>query len=695
MRLRGSLGLLALTAALTACASSTTPADGDVDSSSQPDGNVTEDRVVPPADRQVPPTDGSNPLPDAMSMDDVAVMDDVVAPPMDGGMMGDDVVVPPMDSMVADTGVPPTDSGVVTDSGVPPTDTGVEVCHMSGLNDSCPAAGSMGPCAPLTAGTRLFSLQGLMSGIPASCEGMTTSMGRDGVIPLVLTEASDVTIALTPNGGTNGAATVVVFNGAQCGVAAGERACGNTTGGTATAMNPLRLTNLAAGTYWVALSYAQTGGGAPIDPIVQVATTITPARPRVAGDTCPGIMVPTNNTRVSTDTAMFQMGSDIGATCGGGGAARGDIVYSYTLTARSNVTISLSGFNTAIAFDVQTGCGNRATSIPTCASGASAATVTRTLNNQAPGTYYIVADYRTAVGAAPPTINAQVNAVMAPPPPPADSCPGQPLSDGVTSSLAVSGLTQDTAFGCFSGSTADANYSFNAPAGRDIVVEAVAGNSNVAVELQQPCGMNTMACTAPTNGGRTWQRYSGLTAGLSYTLHAGTNATTGNLDVTYRSIPALTTTATMNTNDACASAVTINASGGVFTGNTSMMNADTAAPSFGGNSCNGCNTSAGRDAVYRLDLTARTRVLAKLTGTTPTFDPVIYVRSGATCNPGTNPMNQGILFCADDYYGQDAAFDRTLDPGTYWFFVDDCVPFMGGGGARGGAYTLEVITLAP
>jgi hypothetical protein len=523
---------------------------------------------------------------------------------------------------------------------------------------------------------------------------MTTAMGRDGVIPLVLTEASDVTIALTPNGGNNGAATVTVFNGGQCGVPAGERACGNTSGGTATAANPLRLTNLPAGTYWVALSWAQTGGGAPIDPMVQVTTTITPARPRVAGDTCPGIMVPTNGTRVSTDTSMFQMGSDIGATCGGGGPARGDIVYSYTLTERSNVTISLSGFNTAIAFDVQTGCGNRATAIPTCASGGLGAIVTRTLNNQAPGTYYIVADYRTPMGAPAPTINVQVNATMAPPPAPADRCPGQPLSDGVTTSLPVSGLTQDTAFGCFMASTADGNYSFNAPAGRDVLVEAVAGNSNVAVELQQPCGMNTMGCTASTNGGRAWQRFSGLTAGLSYTLHAGTNASTGNLDVTYHSIPPLTTTASTGSNEACASATNISESGGVYTGNLATMMPNAAAPAVGGNACNGCNTFAGRDAVYRLVLTSRRRVLVKLTGATANFDPVLYVRQGATCQDGNSMTSAPILFCADDYYGQNAAFDRTLDPGTYWFFVDDCAPFGGGGGgARGAAYTLEVITL--
>jgi hypothetical protein len=167
-----------------------------------------------------------------------------------------------------------------------------------------------------------------------------------------------------------------------------------------------------------------------------------------------------------------------------------------------------------------------------------------------------------------------------------------------------------------------------------------------------------------------------------------------NMGVRFRGIPPLSTTAIAG-NEACATARTIPATGGVFTGNVSMMAQNSAAPAFGGNSCAQCNTQAGRDAVYRLDLTARTRVLAKLTGAAANFDPVLYVRQGATCNDGNSLMSAPILFCTDDYYGQNAAFDRTLDPGTYWIFVDDCVPFMGGGGARGAAYQLEVITLAP
>ncbi len=690
MRLRGSLGFLALTTALTACASSTTPADGSDDAAA--DGMVMADRVTPQPDRVVPTPDRVVPVDDVPAADDVVVIDDVVVPPMDAG---DDVVVPPMDSGVpTDTGVPPTDSGVPTDTGVPPTDSGVPVCPASGLNETCPPGGMTGPCAPLTAGTRRITLTGMSADLPASCEGATTSRSPDGVVPLVLTAASDVSFTLLPNSGA--AATVSVFSAMGCGVAASERACANTSGGTGTSMNPLRITNLAAGTYWVAVSV----GGGTADPIVDLTTTITPARPRLPGDTCPGIMVPTNNTPTNVDATMFQMGSDVGATCGGGGTARGDAVMSYTLTEISDVSIRLSAFRTALAFDVQTACGNRMSLAAPCTSGAAGATVTRSITRQPPGTYYIVADYRPQ-DPANPMITAQINAVRSPPAGPADMCPGEPLdlrTTGPTVSNPVGTISQDQAFACFAESRADGFYSFNAPMGQDVLVEAAGPtDSRTAIELQQPCRMNAMSCLSATAGSRTWQRFSGLMSGATYTVHAGTNATTGNLDVRARAIPPLTTTASTNTNEACTTAAMIPATGGVFTGNTAMMNASSSAPNFGGGAtCNGCNTAAGRDAVYRLTLTAPTRVLAKLTGATTTFDPVIYVRQG-TCqdNPGGGGSG-GILFCADDYYGQDSGFDRTLNAGTYYFFVDDCVPGGGGGGGpRGGAYQLEVITLAP
>jgi hypothetical protein len=692
MRLRGSLGLLALTATLTACASSITPGDGGEDGSATNDGIAVQDRVAPPADRVTPPTDGGGPVEDV-----VLPGEDVIEPPpMDVVIPGEDVVVPPMDSTVEDTGVPPTDSGVVTDTGVPPTDSGVgPACHVSGLNDNCPAMGSMGACAPLTAGMRTINLDGLSGGIAASCEGMGTSAGPDGVVPLVLTEASDVRIQVGGVGA--GAVTVSLFTGGACGVGTGQRGCVNTNRGAA---QTLSVNNLPAGTYWVAFSTEATMPSTRIT----VNTTITASPPRLVGDTCPGTTVPTTGMDTNISLNMFQRTLEVPTRMCPNIGGNVDFVFSYVVPTTSDVTIAIlspGGTLQAVVLDVQSTCGDASTSIGTCAGNTNGGSTQRVLSRQAPGTYYVVGQARA--GATLPTLIANIRLATPMMPGPADMCPGIPLSDGMESTVNVASLGQDQAFSCFAASTADGNFSFNAPAGQDVLVEASSGTNLSALELQSPCRMNSTGCIATTVPGRAWQRYSGLTAGQSYSVHAGTNASTAammtpiNMGVRFRAIPPLSTTAVTG-NESCASASTIPATGGVFTGNTAMMAANSAAPTFGGGAtCNGCNTAAGRDAVYRLTLTARTRVLAKLTGAAANFDPVIYVRQGMTCQDGmTGGAGAGILFCADDYYGQNSAFDRVLDPGTYHFFVDDCVPGGGGGGgARGGAYSLEVITLAP
>jgi hypothetical protein len=521
---------------------------------------------------------------------------------------------------------------------------------------------------------------------------MGTGAGPDGVIPLVLTETSNVSIQVAGIG--TGAVTAALFNGNACGVTTGQRACVNTNRGAA---QTLVANNLPAGTYWVAFSAESTMP----ETRAQVTTTIAPSPPRLAGDVCPGVSVPATGTDTNINLAMFQRSLEVPTRGCPNIMGNVDFVFSYTVPTTSDVTIDLlspSGTLAAVVMDVQSTCGDAMTSIGTCSGNTMGGSARRTISRQAPGTYYVVVQARA--GMTLPTVIANVRLATPTPTGPADMCPGIPLSAGVESTVNVATLAQDQAFGCFPASTADGNFSFNAPAGEDVLVEVQSGNNLSALELQSPCRMNSQGCIATTVPGRAWQRFSGLVAGQSYNVHAGTNASTAammtpiNMGVRFRGIPPLSTTAVAG-NEACATARTIPATGGVFTGNLAMMAQNSAAPAFGMNSCNQCNTQAGRDAVYRLDLTARTRVLAKLTGAVANFDPVLYVRQGAMCNDGNSLMSAPILFCADDYYGQNAAFDRTLDPGTYWIFVDDCAPFMGGGGMRGAAYQLEVITLAP
>ncbi len=677
MKLRATISVLAFASMVAACGTTAVQDPDAADGVSTSETSVV-DRPNPPTDRPNPPVDNPNPDPDVITENDVPDMpNDVPDMPFD---------VPPgadvPDFMIDMPNPPPPDVPNID------PDAGGPMCPMAGLNDSCPMMGSIGACAPLVAGMRTIDFTGLATGIAATCEGPQTGAGPDGAIPLVINAASDVTIALTSFGG---AATVSVFAANGCGVAAQERGCYNTSGGA----GPLSLPNLQPGTYWVVFSHANAGG------VVTATTTIMPARPRVPGDACPGVMVPTDGTRVTVNTAMFQRANDVGTNCMVGGGSNGDAVLSYTLMETSDVTITLlPQAGTSLTLDVQTTCGNRASNVGNCVANGAGAQVQRVINRQAPGTYYIVSEYRGMP--VNPTFLASVRAVRSPPAAMADRCPGEPLTFGTTTSVMVAGIAQDQAFSCFPASTADGNFSFNAPMGQEVLVEVTSSGNSTALELQAPCGMNSMLCTTATLAGanRSWRRYSGLVAGNAYNVHAGTNSPGGTLNVTVRSLNAAANAA-VTMNEACASArpIMFNLNTPVvLTGDTSMMGADAAAPAGGGGaSCNGCNTVSGRDAVYSFTLAARTRILATARSQTMGFDPVMYVRNTAPCNNGNSFMNPApILFCADDYYGQDSGFDRTFDPGTYYLFLDSCDPFRGGPPPMGGGrYTLELIPLAP
>lgn len=691
MKLRATLSLLVFSTFVAACGTSTV---GDVED--VPTGN-SETSVT---DRPNPPTDRPNPprpdVPEGVDVPDNDVQDnDVPDMPADVPDMPFDV--PPgvdvPNAMIDVPNPPPPDVPVIDpDSGV--------VCPASGLNDACPLMGGLGSCAPLTAGMRTIDFTGANTGIAASCEGAMTGAGPDGAIPLVLVAASDVSINVTPFGG---AATVSVFNAMGCGVAAQERGCFNTNGGAGGALN---LPNMQPGTYWVVFSHSNPGG------VVTVNTTIMPARPRVLGDACPGIPLPIDGTRVTVNTAMpmFQRANDVGTNCmvggGGGGGSNGDAVMSYTLMETSDVTINLLPQGGAsLTLDVETTCGTRNSNVGACVAGGNGAMVTRTINRQPPGTYYIVSEYRGMV--LNPTILASVRAVRSPPAAMADRCPGEPLTFGTVSMIPVASIAQDQAFSCFPASTADGNFNFTAM-GAEVLVEVTSSGNQTALELQAPCGMNSMSCTSATVGGanRSWRRYSGLMAGSAYNVHAGTNSPGGTLNVVARTLNPSMPAAVM-ANEACASAraITFNLNTPVvLTGDTRNMAADTGAPAqFGGGgggaaNCGQCNTVRGRDAVYSFTLAARTRILATARSQTMGFDPVLYVRTGAMCANGNSYMpSTPILFCADDYFGTDSGFDRTLDPGTYYLFLDSCDGFGGGGGGpgTGGQYTLELIPLAP
>ncbi|MFO0602549.1 MAG: hypothetical protein U0324_05205 [Polyangiales bacterium] len=617
----------------------------------QPDVIVEPD-VPPPPDVIVEPD--VPPPPDAPPPPDVVVMPDVPPPPMD--------VMPPPDVVTPPDAPPPPDAT---------PDVPVGPACPNGITDSCLPAGTTSRCADLNDGrphTIVFT--GFANGIAASCEGTGTGGGPDGIVPLTLTRpSSDITITNMPTGGAT--SVLALYRPSGCGTAAQEAACANSgvMGGTT-----LRATNLPPGTYWVQVS--SNSGAATI-----VQATVAASPPRVMGDACPGVTVTPDMGPATVSTMGFAANGDYGTSCGGATAGNGDAVFTFTTTAARDVTVDVSATGAAaISAELTRTCGDRATAVPMCAMGNPAR---RTYRNLPAGTYYVTVAYGTGTR----SLIASVTTAAATVPNAADACPGAPLTAGTAATVMVSQLTPGTApLACQTGVTADGAWTFAAPAaGNDVLVNVASSNGNVGFQLQRPCGgTNVGACvgSAPS----IWQRYTGLTAGATHAVVAGTNAGTGAVSVLYRTVPT-PTTAMVTNNNACMTAQNVPATGGIFRGSTAMSNTRTGTGAAGTLAlpmgCANATCLGARTVFYRLALTARSRVVATMTGEM-NFDTLLFIRGGATC-PGDNVAGA----CNDDRVGLNSQVDTTLNPGTYWILASGC------GVAQQGNYTLDVAVLPP
>ncbi|MEZ4405820.1 MAG: hypothetical protein R3A52_05025 [Polyangiales bacterium] len=535
---------------------------------------------------------------------------------------------------------------------------------LAGVTDQCPSF-LPGPCPDLSDGAQhTLVTRGLTADLPASCEGGTTSLGGDGVLPLTLTAPSDVVITGTPTGGDGVVLTLTPAAG--CGELAAELRCANSLVSGSEGVARIDMPTLAPGVYFVAVSTAR---GNPS----LVEARVTPARPRTRGDVCPGVPVVPDGPPVTLSTAPFLADADYGTACGAGSTPAGwvDAVFSYTLSSPRDVTVEVSATgSSALSVDVSARCGQRASAVPGCVSANPAR---RVLRNQAPGTYYVTVDHRASTGPGR-TLVATVTTAAPTPPSAADACPGVTLPAATAVSTAVAGLSAGSAsFACYGGARADAVFTFTAPPLGDVLMNARA-SGGVAMQLASSCGGPTVAaCVGPASN--VWRRLRGLTPGQTYSLAAGTSATTGSLTAQWFAVSGGGPTA-VSGNDACSRARTLPEVGGVFTGDSSTASTNLIPP------CGGLSCASGRVAYFRLNLTERRRVVASTYGSA--FDTILAVNSGSSC-PGRSISNG----CDDDTVGHTSQVDLTLDPGTYWIVLQGC------GFRVGGSYTLDVATFAP
>ncbi len=468
---------------------------------------------------------------------------------------------------------------------------------------------------------------------------------RDVVARFTLTDARDVT--LTATAGT--AAVYLQLMPRMCGspmTTADVRVC--QIGFPTT----VRLRALPAGEYFVLLGTSSSGTSADVELNVDLAPATTPP----ANDTCaaPRVIPPTGGTFTGD---LVDVASDVTTRCGG---LQPDLVYSITLTERSNIAARVAGSRSDyLTLALVDACTRSPATTYRCDSAAPAQFTARELM---PGTYFLVVAGRSIN---PFTLEVMVTPPS--PPPAGDTC-ANPLTivPGTPAMGSYAGMEADYQLSCSGTGSRDAVYRFTLAERRDVIVTATGGASDYFyLALGTTCGdrATERACRFGSPGRLTVR---GLDPGTYYVVVKSIRG--GDYTLTLDTASPVTPMAVTD-NDTCSTMVAIPSGGGVYMGNTAMMRHDYTAP------CSTASTS--EDVVFRYRVDRRQRVNFSLEGSS--FDTLMWLTQGAAC-PGTNVPGA----CNDDSIGVASAFDVTLDPGDYYLFVG------GFGSASRGNYLLTV-----
>ncbi|MBI5487616.1 MAG: hypothetical protein HY905_09810 [Deltaproteobacteria bacterium] len=383
--------------------------------------------------------------------------------------------------------------------------------------------------------------------------------------------------------------------------------------------------------------------------------TLGCAGSRTAGDTC------SNSTDLAVDAGsvvadLSGMQDDLVTSCSSGND-KVDRVYRLTLGTERTVSVSSIGSSTTV--ELLDRCLEPLSS-RACGTGSSSG-FRRTLPA---GEYYLLVEATGSSG----TFSISS----------APACLTLPAGDTCAAAIDLS-LTGECFEGSLAGRTAD--YSACSASGPDVAYRIVLAERRFVLFRTLPgSGFNpilSLSNTATCSSGSTsciGTGSGGATIGPgTYYLVVDTSGTSGYYVLSGLTLPACTPTSTPGT-DSCTGVPDIPSTGGCYTSTTSGRANDFTASCGGG--------AVAPDVVYRLVLTARSRVVADTIGST--FDTVLHIR-GISCATGTE------VACNDDVVSGVAGaslIDTTLDAGTYYVVVD-------GYNTAAGAYTLSVRVLSP
>ena len=468
---------------------------------------------------------------------------------------------------------------------------------------------------------------------------------RDVVAAIELPAGPPVDVEVTARASTTDVAVAVA---GQCGDGATVMTCGgpffSPMGGY---VAKLRARNIGDPKKPVALPlYVTTSLGGPVTvDVLVVAPTPAPKNETcgTAAELLPG---------VPAEAELIGVATDLASGCQ---QATGELVYRFSLEQKQNVTLyatSADGDGVPALSLRGPSCSLPGDEIG-CALGVWQQGAKLFWQDLGPGDYYV------SVSASAPT-TALVTLELSPstPPGPDENCESPPtLAPNVTKTITLAGHQDDVNMGCYPGAV-DAAYTLTLPVASDVLlVERVSQADVGAIELAKPACQpaDLLACavagSSPVRVGK-----HAVPAGEYRVVVESSQGQPVQATALVR--PATPVTL-VPFSDACADALDIPATGGLFQGNTANATADFNAGCDMGNQPQG----GANDQLLRLTLAKSQRVVFDMSGSG--YDTLLDVRKGPAC-PGKEIVNG----CAVGYAPYRSFVDLTLDAGIYYVQLD-------------------------
>lgn len=382
------------------------------------------------------------------------------------------------------------------------------------------------------------------------------------------------------------------------------------------------------------------------------------------------------------------------------GATGEDLIFRFTVGAGDVGNYEFSVVNTSntrfIGWFLKTTCDAASASLASATSSDGQFNSAHGIYNiAAPGTYFLIVDYRAPVTSS----NVFVRVRKVPAAPANDNCAGAvSLTQAATCTPTAGSMAGATASGnpvTCAGGIADDDiwYSFVATSEAAIIDLQTSNNGVVESGADIAFQMYTGTCTGLTNltpscynisasrgVGETATITSGLTVGTTYYVRvydkgAGYGSASGNISI-------CVTTPPPPANNECAGATVLAVGASCVTTSGLTIAATQSQPAV---ACNGFTGNADDDIWYTFTVAANTFVDIQVNATTNTFDPVVQLFSGNSCSLTA-------LDCADaSLRGGFERISRQIAPGQYYIRLYH----YGAGTGGGGGHTICVSTATP